>query len=244
MPDNMIEGLANAAALPVTVQVINQGPGIWGNVATGLITAGAAIVAVILTHRYTHWREKQAAVKQLKREQLFIATELIFLLEQFAEGCAEVATDHGEPDLQGEYSVSVKSPEFKTDDVTGDWRTLPARIMYRTRELPILQKEADRRILNVSEYDWAPYYKDSFEERQYQYARLGLKALILAIRLRKMTGLPPTRLNTADWSAQPQMWSVWRRGRENRTRLCRERAEGVITNQLSSQQPGHSGEQT
>ncbi|SHI04021.1 hypothetical protein SAMN05428958_11388 [Pantoea sesami] len=71
MPDNMIEGLANAAAHPVTVQVINKGPGIWGNVATGFITAGAAIVAVMLTHRYTHRREKQAAVQQLKREQLF-----------------------------------------------------------------------------------------------------------------------------------------------------------------------------
>lgn len=37
--------LSSAAGLasPVTVQVINQGSGIWGNVLTGLITAGAAI---------------------------------------------------------------------------------------------------------------------------------------------------------------------------------------------------------
>lgn len=57
-------GLAN----PVTVQVINQGPGIWGNVATGLITAGAAIVAVMLTHRFTLRREKQASEENRRRE--------------------------------------------------------------------------------------------------------------------------------------------------------------------------------
>ena len=38
MPDNIIENLANAFTHPVTVQVINQSPGIWRNVATGLIT--------------------------------------------------------------------------------------------------------------------------------------------------------------------------------------------------------------
>jgi len=33
--------------------MVNQGAGIWGNVATDLITAGAAIGAVMLTHRFT-----------------------------------------------------------------------------------------------------------------------------------------------------------------------------------------------
>lgn len=39
-----------AASHPVTIQMINQRPGIWGNVATGFITACAAIGAVRLTH--------------------------------------------------------------------------------------------------------------------------------------------------------------------------------------------------
>ncbi|WP_162901021.1 hypothetical protein [Erwinia persicina] len=41
--EQIAEGVAAAVSHPVTVQVINQGPGIGGNVATGLITAGAAI---------------------------------------------------------------------------------------------------------------------------------------------------------------------------------------------------------
>ncbi|KMK82598.1 hypothetical protein [Pectobacterium brasiliense] len=95
--------------------------------------------------------------------------------------------------------------------------------MYRIRELPILQTEAASCITGVSNFDWAPYYKEYFSERQYQFARLGLKALILAIRLRKMVGFPPTRLNATEWSAMPQMWSVWRRERQHRAQRRRER---------------------
>lgn len=50
--------------------------------ATGLITACAAIAAVMLTHRYTLHREKQASERKLTQEQYFISTELVFLLER------------------------------------------------------------------------------------------------------------------------------------------------------------------
>jgi membrane protein YdbS with pleckstrin-like domain len=67
-------GLAN----PITVQVISQGLGIWVNVVTGLITAGAAIVAVMLTHKFTLRREKSASEEKQQRQRYFIATELVF----------------------------------------------------------------------------------------------------------------------------------------------------------------------
>lgn len=67
-------GLAN----PITVQVISQGLGIWVNVVTVLITAGAAIVAVMLTHKFTLRREKSASEEKQQRQRYFIATELVF----------------------------------------------------------------------------------------------------------------------------------------------------------------------
>lgn len=43
------ESIVAATSHPVSVQLINQGAGIWGNVATGLITG-------LLTGGYnTHW---------------------------------------------------------------------------------------------------------------------------------------------------------------------------------------------
>lgn len=243
MSNNVIDGLATAAAQPVTVQVINQGQGIWGNVATGLITAAAAILAVMLTHQFTLRREKLASEEQLSRERHFIATELIFMLEQFAQGCARVARDEGEPDLQGEYSISVAVPELKMDDITGDWRTLPALIMYRIRELPILLNDAIRYIAGISEYDSPPDYTDSFRERQYQYARLGLKALILSHRLRKLARLPGTRLDATEWSAQPVLWQVWRNERKRRYEKAKKDAAKHEEREQIRQNATLSGEQ-
>lgn len=218
MQDNVIDGLATAVAHPVTVQVINQGQGIWGNVATGLITAGAAITAVILTHRYTLRREKQAAEQKLKREQLFIATELILMLEQYAEECTQVAIDDGwnVAPAQSEAEPYVDYPELNLADVSGDWRVLDLRHIYRIRELPVLQNEARRAIAYAREIPAPPDHKSYFNERQYQFSRLGLIAVIMAERLRRVAGLPGTRLADGEWSAVSRLWKVWRRERHRR----------------------------
>lgn len=209
------DGIIAAAAHPVAVQIINQGPGIWGNVATGLITAGAAIAAVMLTHRFTLRRERAAAEDKLARERYFISTELVFRLERFAEECARVAMDDGEfvPPAAGaqcEREPTVILPKINLDDTTGDWRVLPPLLMYRIRELPVIQSEANRMISYAGENDSPPDYSEYFHERQYQYARLGLKAAIQAKRLCRLSGLPDTRLNATQWSAQPVLWDVWR----------------------------------
>lgn len=206
------DGVAAALSHPVTVQVINQGPGIWGNVATGLITAGAAIAAVMLTHRFTLRRERQAADRKLAQDRLFIATELVFLLEQFAEGCARVASDAGKNNqgVQPEKEPTVNYPLLNLTDVSGDWRVLPRLSMYRIRELPVLQNESQRTIASVRENSDDANHSDYFRERHYQFARLGVKAVILAIRLRRFVGLPETRLRDTQWSAYNVLWKKWR----------------------------------
>ncbi|WP_210524030.1 hypothetical protein [Pantoea ananatis] len=210
--------IINGLAHPVTVQVINQGPGIWGNVSTGLMTAGAAIAAVILTHHFTLTREKNAAADKRQRELHFIATELIFMLEQFAEGCAGVATDEGRRTggPQSEREAEMKSPQLELNGVTGDWRVLKATLMYRIHELPVLQSEARRLIDYIQDIPVPPDHEAYFRERQYQYARLGIKAVILVVRLRREAGLPATRLSGNEWSAVSRLHSVWRRERKLR----------------------------
>lgn len=214
--EQIADSVAAAVTHPVTVQVINQGAGIWGNVATGLITAGAAIAAVMLTHRFTLRREKLASEDKQRRERYFIATELIFLLEQYAEGCAGVAADFGDDNPQAEREPTVSYPELDLTDVSGDWRVLPGLMMYRIRQLPVMQNEAKRTIAGVGEYDYPPYYSNYFQERQYQFARLGMRAVILAMRLRKSVGLPESRLQDTEWSAYNVLWKVWRRERKRR----------------------------
>lgn len=91
---------------------------------------------------------------------------------------------------QPERKAVTNYPELNLIDVSGDWRTLEPRLMYRIRELPVLQDEAHRAIAYAAEYSDPPWHKDYFRERQYQFTRLGINAVILAVRLRKATGMP------------------------------------------------------
>ncbi|MEQ0232796.1 hypothetical protein [Klebsiella sp. CN_Kp109] len=195
----------------------------------GVLAFGAALVVNKVNHRYALEREALAAKERrchelkvaqdkLESERLFIATELIFLLEQFAEGCARLATDSGELDDQNVYAPDEKLSDLKITGISGNWRTLPPRIMYRIHELPVLQNEVRRHVAASYEHYWEPpNHSRYFRERQFQYARLGLKAVILARRLRKLVSLPGTRLEATEWSAQPVLWMVWRKKRKERT---------------------------
>ena len=144
------------------VKVVKDSASLWPQIITAVSSAGAALGGVYLAHYFTRRREERAAAAKQVSERLFIATELVFLLEQFVEDCALVVTDKGEPNQQGEYSPAVKPPELTALDVSGDWRTLPSLIMYRVREFPVLQSEARRDIAAASEHSRAPITKKFF----------------------------------------------------------------------------------
>ena len=229
------------------VKIVKDSASVWPQIITAVSSAGAALGAVGLTHFFTRRREKAAAEDNLTRERLFIATELVFILEQYAEGCARVATDTGEErPPHGECEPTVNCPELDLTDVSGDWRVIPGMLMYRIRELPVLQNEAKRTIAGVGEYDDPPYYSAYFRERQYQFAGLGMKALISAMRLRRTVGLPETRLADTEWSAHPVLWKVWRRERRRRAKEFLERkrkyAEWEVEDALRDVQPEAASE--
>lgn len=212
--DDIANGLAAAASHPAVVQVINQGPGIWGNVATGLITGlltgGVALTGIWLTHRLTLEREKLASENTLKKERYFIATELVFLLERFAEACIAPASDTGLGNNEmNRMEFSTNFPKLKYASVTGDWRTLPPRLIYRLRELTVMQEESARIISDSFEDDDPVEPVSSFEIRQYQAARLGMKASIQAGHLRRLCSMPSgVRLHDQK-TAAGALWKLW-----------------------------------
>ncbi len=195
------------------VKIVKDSPGLWPQIITGVLSAGAALGGVYLADYFTRRREERAAAAKLASERYFIATEMVFKLEDYAEMCAEVSQDDGRGD---EYrpTVSVYSLEF--DDVTGDWRALPPPVMYRVREMSVLQAEARGSINFRDEVDTSSRHDSFYRERKYQYSRLGLRALLLAKRLRKLTGMPSSRLDKYRWSAQQTLWQGWREGRKYR----------------------------
>jgi len=201
------------------VKVAKDSVSLWPQIITAVSTITAALGAVSLTHRFTRKREQAAAEQKIAADRYFIATELVFKLEDYAETCATVTQDDGEPDERGLYRATTRVLPLEFDDVTGDWRALPASVMYRVLEFHVLQPEASGAIAHAYDHDSPPDFSWAFRERQYQYARLGLRALFLAKRLRKITGMPSSRLDKYLWSPQNTLWQCWRTERKFRNKL-------------------------
>jgi hypothetical protein len=198
------------------VKIVKDSASLWPQIITAVSSAGAALGGVCLAHYFTRRREERAAAAKQASERFFIGTELVFKLEDFAEACAAATQDEGEQDERGYWRATTRVPPFEFDDVTGDWRALPASVMYRVLEFHVLQPEANGTIAHAFEHDSPPDFSWGFRERRYQYARLGLRALFLAKRLRKITGMPSSRLDKYDWSPQKRLWQCWRKERKSR----------------------------
>lgn len=172
-------------------------------------------------HRYTLDREEKAADKrQLQAQQLeedkrhkeriYICTELIILLELYAENCAAVADDDGklfyEPNRQAERAAKTSYPvPLNYETVSGDWQSLPPVLMFRIRELPLLRTNAMGAIDDASENSTPHDHSELFSARQYEFSWLRQNAIHLFRQLRRECGLPSSRLNASSWSAQPVM---------------------------------------
>lgn len=202
MQDNMADGLAAVASHPVTVQVINQGPGIWGNVATGLITGAIAIAGIWLTHWFAQRREHHAMKDKLEQERYFIATGLVFLLERFSQRCVYSAYEAGYNDPKSGYiRVEYSLPEFSYDGIAGDWRSLPQGLMYRLSQMPVLHQEARQSIVPAFDNDSPEDGDNGLHELNRQSCRLGLRAIRLSRELRRLCAMPDDDLSTHNWCA-------------------------------------------
>ncbi|MGG8241840.1 hypothetical protein PGO51_02400 [Klebsiella aerogenes] len=162
----------------------------------GSVIGGA--VGVVIGHAANHLLGWYKENKQSSPERKFICAELIFLLEDYAKKCAEIAIDDGEyTGEQGEAQPVTSPPELLDySSVKGNWRSLSSDIMYQVCSLPAEQKEVRKMVSASWELDsHPPDYKNYFETRQYHYSVLGLKAAKIASDIRKQNNFPEGDLN-------------------------------------------------
>ncbi|KJX20721.1 hypothetical protein SG82_17550 [Enterobacter hormaechei subsp. xiangfangensis] len=191
------------------VKVVKDSASLWPQIITSVSSIAAAVGAVFLTHQFTRRREERAAEAKLASERFFIGTELICLLEHFADQCSDVVCET-EP---GKENWTVKDlPLLSLEGIEGDWRSLPAEMLFRLRNLPALNREARYVIEGALRYG-APY--EVTECARYQYACLGLKVLLMAWRLRRICDLPPPREGELCRRIGSILWrnrrALWRR---------------------------------
>lgn len=163
-------------------------------------------------------REKEDAAEKRKGEFRYISTELNFRLEEFAQKCALVAVDNGyEPQEGAELIADAPCPVLTLEDIDGEWKSIPAGLLYLIREQPVRLKGIHPLLKDIYDYDYDPPENSHwFSERQKQYAAAGLRALRLARRLRSLGGYPQTRLASGPRSPLQVMWDVHRRELRNR----------------------------
>ena len=137
-------------------------------------------------------------VGSLKSERLnaeYLAIRVSYLLDRFVDDCVMVINDDGLSKGRRNHSgcceVQVTTPELKFDLPDVNWHSINCVTVLEILSFPGHIEAANQLIDKTFEHSaFPPNYDEGFEERQYQYAKLGLRAGELASNLRRTHGLP------------------------------------------------------
>lgn len=160
------------------------------------------LLGVALGALLTVVREWWFQSRKNRKEAEYLAIQVSCELERYAARCADVVGDdglcHGQPDEHGYCAIQVEAPKFDPMSFKVEWKSLPTDLMYEILNFPYNAEIADHAISNTFEYAAdPPDYCEGFEERQFQYAILGIAASRLATNLRKHVDLPSRAVG--DW---------------------------------------------
>lgn len=144
-----------------------------------------------------------SAVGRQRGNAKYMAIRCVALLDRYVDGCAEVAGDDGtymgQPaNLDGTCSAQVDAPAFPVDSMDGDWKSITQNLMYEMLSFSNRIESARGMVKGMSDHASPPFYEEMFEERQYQFARLGLRANQLAGRLRRRYRIPSREMEQWD----------------------------------------------
>lgn len=164
--------------------------------AYGLIGVALGFLLTVVKDWWLHRTKKQTEIE-------FLCIHVSCALDRFIEGCSKVVSDdglyHGQPDQDGCSRIQVDTPNFEPKNIEVDWKSLPAKTLYEILNFPLAIESANELISSTFEHvAFPPDYSEGFEERQYQYALLGIKADNLASHLRTLAKLPEKEISEYD----------------------------------------------
>ncbi len=175
------------------------------------------MVGALLTIAKDWWFQSMKS----KKDAEYLAIQVSCALEQYSGQCAVVVGDdglyQGQPDENGCRRSQVSEPAFELESLKVEWKSLPAHLMYEVLDFPYKVKVASQSV--AAKFDYVampPDYEEGFEERQFQFATLGITASNLAAKLRDYVELP-ARI-AVDWDPVSYM-------KEQKTTIEQQRTE-------------------
>ncbi|PCJ61612.1 MAG: hypothetical protein COA65_01275 [Rhodospirillaceae bacterium] len=158
------------------------------------------LLGVFIGALLTLIKDAWSDMRMRARHARYLSVRIACILDRYVNECVEVVQDDGgQQDQEGclHPQISLPAPLIYPDDV--DWKSIDCELMYVLLTLPGEAEAANRSIAFVcSEVAFPPDYEEVFEERQHQYARLGLAASDLAQRLRNVYNIPAQ--NPGGWN--------------------------------------------
>jgi hypothetical protein len=146
----------------------------------------ASLIGVVVGSSLTLGKDWLMLWKKDRKDLVLLAIQVAAQLEKFAADCASVAGDDGEEDEHGMTHTSVASPKFDVKAHDVEWKVVRPDLLLKILDLPYQVELADGAISVAADFADAPDYWEYFEERQYQYAGLGIGAAELAAELRRV----------------------------------------------------------
>ncbi len=161
------------------------------------------LVGVVIGGLLTVAKEWWFQNRKSRKDAEYLSIQASCELERYVARCAEVVADNGlcegRPDENGYCTPQVKPPEFDPKSFNVEWKSLPANLLYEVLDFPYKAELASQSVSAAFEYAATPPdFCEGFEERQFQYATLGIAASKLATKLRNHVGLPAR--SVGDWN--------------------------------------------
>lgn len=165
--------------------------------------AGVALGA-LLTVAKEWWFQR----RRDRKDAEYLAIQVSCMLERYVSRCAEVVGDdglcEGQPDENGCRRIQVSVPKFEPELAKVEWKSLPAALMYEVLDFPNKTEIASGSVNAAFEYGATPPdFEEGFEERQYQFATLGIEASRLAKKCGTMSAYlrsqPQTGILSHSW---------------------------------------------
>jgi hypothetical protein len=156
------------------------------------------VLGVLLTVAKEWWFQS----RKNRKDAEYLSIQIVCMLDRYVAGCAEVVGDnglyHGQPDRDGNSKIQISAPKFEPELAKVEWKSLPANLMYEVLTFPNNIEVANNMVSAAFEHASPPDYDGGFEERQYQYAELGIAADALAAKLRIYANLPARQTDKWD----------------------------------------------
>lgn len=161
------------------------------------------LIGVVIGGLLTVAKEWWFQNRKSRKDAEYLSIQVSGELERYVASCADVVGDdglcEGRPDENGYRTSQVKPPEFDLKSFNVEWKSLPTNLMYEVLDFPYKAELASQSISAVFEFvSTPPDFWEGLEERQFQYATLGIAASQLATKLRSHVGLPARRVG--DWN--------------------------------------------